>query len=80
MHLSQQFLQDGVVLDCWVLERMHLLLKTYAEPVKNIREFEKTVLVRAIGERLRQLHTHDERQRTIEGHDNKAFAWMMREC
>jgi hypothetical protein len=53
MHLWSQFLEDGVMLDTWVLERMHLLLKTYAEGVKNTGSFEKSVVVRATQERIR---------------------------
>ena len=55
MHLWKQFLEDGWLLDTWVLERMHLLLKTYEEDVKCTRQFEKTVITRAVIERSRQL-------------------------
>jgi hypothetical protein len=53
MHLWSQFLEDGVMLETWVLERMHLLLKTYAEGIKNTGSFEKSVVGRATQERIR---------------------------
>jgi hypothetical protein len=55
MHLWEQFLEDGMVLDTWVLERMHLLLKKYADGIANTGAFEKIVIGRAVLDRMRQL-------------------------
>ena len=55
MHLWSQFLEDGFLVDCWVLERMHLLLKEYAEDICNTRDFEGCVIRRAVVQRTRQL-------------------------
>ena len=54
-HLSDQLLLDGLLLDTWVLERMHLLLKGHEEHILHSKKFEQTVITRAVLERTRQL-------------------------
>ena len=42
--IAEQLLRDTIVLDAFVIERAHLRVKKVAEPIKNTRMFEKSVL------------------------------------
>ena len=42
--IAQQWRDTGVVLDAFVIERQHLMIKRVAEPVKNTKEYETSVL------------------------------------
>ena len=64
-HIWRQFLEDGLVLDCWVLERMHLLIKAFANEMLNTNKFEKTVISRAVIERTRQLQRCSDHDRLV---------------
>jgi len=51
-HLAEQFRKDGVVLDAFVGERKHILIKKCAECVTNTARFERTVLMRCVSKQL----------------------------
>ena len=53
MDLPQQWRQDRMVLDAFVIERGHLLIKSISEPVKNTTQFETSVLASATVVQLR---------------------------
>lgn len=55
LHMFEQLLMDGLMLDCFILEHMHLLIKAYADMVANTIAFEKSITIRAVAERCRQL-------------------------
>jgi hypothetical protein len=42
--LPSQLLRDGLVLDCFVVERMHLQVKRTSENVKNLKFFERATM------------------------------------
>lgn len=44
MDVPDQLRRDGVILDAFVIERMHLAVKAVAEPVKNTKSFEQSVM------------------------------------
>ena len=44
LDIASQVIQDGVVIDAFVVERQHLFVKRVAEPVRNTRMFERSVL------------------------------------
>jgi hypothetical protein len=44
LDVPQQFRRDGAVLDAFVIERTHLRVKAVAEPIKNVRGFERSAL------------------------------------
>ena len=44
VEVPDQLRRDGVILDAFVIERMHLAVKAVAEPMKNTRSFEQSVL------------------------------------
>jgi hypothetical protein len=44
MHLGDQLLRDKMVLDAFVIERMHLVTKRVADTVKNLARFERSVV------------------------------------
>jgi len=44
LDVAQQLARDKIVLDAFVIERTHLRVKAVAEPIKNTRVFERSVL------------------------------------
>ena len=56
-HIISDFLTNGCILDCFALERMNLLPKRVSEKIQNTTTFEKSVIIRAIDIRSRQLET-----------------------
>jgi hypothetical protein len=55
MHLGDQLLRDGIMLDAFVIERMHLVTKRVADPVKNLGRFERSVVSGVLTEHSRCL-------------------------
>ena len=55
LHVPAQVRRDGLLLDTYVQERKHQLIKHCAEPVDNVRSLEKTTLARVLQEQLREL-------------------------
>jgi hypothetical protein len=55
MHFGDQLLRDGIVLDAFVIERMHLISKRVADPVKNLARFERSVVSGVVTEHSRCL-------------------------
>ena len=55
MHNALQAERGDLVLDCFVHERKHQVLKRAATPIKNTVNFERSVLARALLEQCRQL-------------------------
>ena len=56
LHIADQIMRDGRLLDSFPLERKHQLPKQSAEPIKNTSAFEKTVLIKAIQAQLHNLN------------------------
>ena len=54
-HIPQQIERDGMLLDCWVHERKHQMVKRSCNWVDNTSQFEKSALARALNEQSRQL-------------------------
>ena len=65
LHISEQFREDGVVLDCWVLERMHLLIKRFSDVQINTAQYEKSVIIRAVVDRTRMLQSKNTSDRLL---------------
>ena len=58
LHVPVQFLRDlGLMLDCFVTERMHAYVKAYMTMVRNSRIYERTVVANIVIERVRQMAT-----------------------
>lgn len=55
LHHPSQLVRDGVLLDCFVHERKHQVLKHCGGQVKNTRVFERSVTGRVLLEQRRQL-------------------------
>jgi hypothetical protein len=55
LHLPVQYELDSFLLDCFVLERKHRLMKTYSDQDNNLHGFDFTVLTRAVQEQVRML-------------------------
>lgn len=51
-HLPGQILARGAVLDCWPCERKHRSLKRIAGTIDNTRNFERSLLARAVAEQI----------------------------
>ena len=56
-HIISDFLTNGFMLDCFALERMNLLPKRVSEHMRNTMAFERSVILKAIGIRSRELET-----------------------
>jgi hypothetical protein len=48
LHLPKQFQRDGIVLDCFPLERLYKTPKNVAHNFKNTKQFEKSVLTNTL--------------------------------
>ena len=61
LHDCMRAQRGGLMLDCFVHERKHQVLKRAANPTKNTRAFESSVLSRALLEQSRQINAlaHD---------------------
>ena len=55
LHIADQLLKDGILLDCWLLEHMHAMLKSVAEDLRVTTKFEQSVITRAVSVRRQQL-------------------------
>ena len=56
-HVPPQVERDGRLLDSLPLERKHQSVKTMAECVDNTRDFDRTILVKAVSDQIRNLST-----------------------
>lgn len=61
IHIGQQIRRHGVLFDCFVVERSHLLPKCMSQAIRFTGEFERSVIARVLLARLRDLETFDER-------------------
>jgi len=61
LHIPDQIRRDGMLFDCFVVERAHQLAKLMAGPVQYTASFEKSVIAKTLLSRLRSLETFDER-------------------
>ena len=61
LHIPQQIERDGLLWDCFVVERSHQLPKLVASGIQNTGTFEKSVIARSLLTRLRELEVFDER-------------------
>jgi hypothetical protein len=60
--------RDGLILDAFVGERKHQLIKAEAQAIKNTHTFEKSVLVRVIANQIAELSDPNHfRDRLING-------------
>ena len=55
MHIPAQVLRDKLLLDCFVHERKHQVIKQCAQNIDNTREFESSVLRRVLNVQFQQL-------------------------
>ena len=55
VHIPAQVARDGLLLDCFVLERKHQMLKACCNWIDNTCSFEKSTLARAVLEQRREL-------------------------
>lgn len=63
LDIAQQWRQDRMVLDAFVIERQHLMIKAVAEKVDNTQMFERSVMSSAIVvqlQRVRELRLGDD--------------------
>lgn len=60
LHLPAQISRDRMVLDCFAVERSHLLPKAISEAIQNTSSFEKSVIARTVGAKLRSLRRGDD--------------------
>jgi len=63
--IPDQIRQDGVVVDAFVVERVHLRVKAVAEHVDNTRAFERSVLSSLVTSHIRSLETWELGDRLI---------------
>ena len=55
LHLPLQIARDGILLDCFVQERKHKIIKQSAKNIYFTADFERSVLARALLEQVRSL-------------------------
>ena len=55
LHLAIQYMADGFLMDCFVTERMHHVMKQHSQLLYNTGWFERTLIMRSTRERLRTL-------------------------
>jgi len=55
LHIPLQLMHDRFLLDCFVLERKHRLVKRQANHVTNTRTYEKSVIARVLAEQLSEM-------------------------
>ena len=53
--VAMQMLRDCMVLDCLIVERLHLTIRRASEKIDNLRSFEASVLSGAINEQIAKL-------------------------
>lgn len=80
LHLPTQIARDRMVLDCFAVERAHLLPKAVSEAIHNTSSFEKSVIARTVGSRLRSLRDADdfEEVRLLEERPASSLAGVLR--
>ena len=61
IHLPEQFARDGVLTDCFVVERSHLLPRSVANDIDNTITFEKSAIQNVLLARVESLESFDER-------------------
>ena len=54
-HLWKQLLEDGFLMDCFILEHMHCMIKPLMEALRRTLRFEETAIRRAVQARVHQL-------------------------
>jgi len=54
-HLWKQLEDDGFLMDCFILEHMHCMIKPLAEDLRHTRHYESTAIRRAVQARVHQL-------------------------
>jgi hypothetical protein len=64
-HLWKQLLDDGFLMDCFILEHMHCMIKPLAEPLRLTKHFEATCIRRAVQARVHQLDKKQIERRLI---------------
>ena len=57
--IAEQWTTAPLVIDAFIIERLHLRMKAIAEPVCNTNVFEETTLAGIINSQLRSLHSND---------------------
>ena len=55
VHIPAQIARDGLLLDCFVLERKHQMLKACCNWIDNTSAFERSAIARAVQEQCREL-------------------------
>ena len=53
MDLPDQLRRDGVLVDCFIIERQHLFVKKSAAHIINVSKYEESVIATAVGVALR---------------------------
>ena len=65
MHLWKQLLDDGFLMDCFILEHMHCLIKPLCVDLRNTKDFEGTAIRRAVQARVHQLEKKEMERRLV---------------
>ena len=73
-HIINDFLEDGYMFDCWVLERMNLLPKKHAVHICMTRKFERSVLLRTVRTRSEQLRNMEFTNQLVNGMPSKSMS------
>lgn len=63
--VPQQVLVDGMVVDAFVVERIHLRIKAVAEKTRNTRAYERSVLSSSLTAHLNALEAHEVGDRLV---------------
>ena len=58
-HVPQQFIRDGMLLDCWTGERHNKMIKAECQKMLNTQSFEKSVSQRVWNDKVRALNAVD---------------------
>ena len=75
--LTRQLLRDLWLIDCFVLERKHSLLKEAARDTNNTRSFERTVMARTMALQMQELRSAQLTDGFIEGNLCPALAALL---
>lgn len=66
MHLPAQYISDGALIDTFVLERKHTLLKTCGHSLRHTGRFERTVITNAVLQQTESLSSYRDCDRVEE--------------
>ena len=77
MHLVEQFLKDGFLMDCFVTERMHILAKRTAEKIQNTIVFELSVILRILHMRAIRLTSMYYADRLVAGKHSSRLSQLL---